>query len=258
MQRWLLLAALAVACKPAVPTVRDASQSSTAASAPAPSADEPTVSDETFAGLHAVVYRPQGARAGETLPMVVAMHGLGDNARAFLALFQGLNLRARVVSLDGVDAFGADGRSWFPPGSADAHPEAFRASVERVVTAMREARARFPTCGAPVVTGFSQGAMMSFALATRGPTVVRAAAPFAGRLIDGWPVPEGLGAVRVVAFHGDADARIPYAAGQQAVERLRAAGARAEMKTYPGMGHTLSPASRTALMETLESLGRCP
>lgn len=252
------------ACTPEAPravTAPVTAPSSERPAAPGPERFEPAVREMTFAGLSARVLVTRPVRVGERVPMVVGLHGYGDSARGFASVFDGLPLKARVIVLDGPEPWGGggEGRAWFAIGQAEQRPEVFDAAVRRVAAAMREARVRFETCGAPVVTGFSQGAMVSFGLAAEGASVVRGAVPVAGRLPSGVALLPGRGAgVTVVALHGTADPRIAYTDGAAAVARLLGAGYRASLVSFEGVGHSLPPAVLAALHTQLEALGRCP
>lgn len=195
-----------------------------------------------------------GATANEPLPLVIAIHGLGDRPERFIALFDALRARARVVAPYG-EPYGA-GFSFFPIVSR-VDPDALAPGIERAVarlapliTAVSRAR---PTRGKPIVTGFSQGGMLSFALAVLHPELVGEALPISGFLTvkllatsgtggTGAPARGGaaLSLPPIVAFHGDADPVVPIAADRLGIARLREAGARAELHEYPGVVHTVS------------------
>jgi phospholipase/carboxylesterase len=121
------------------------------------------------------------ADAQARLPMIVAVHGLGDRPEDFITLFAALPFAARVVAVRGITPYG-DGFTWFPPGDADREPGAFLAATRAIAADLPALTRRFPTCGAPVITGFSQGGMLAFAVAAHAPGALRAAIPLAGRL----------------------------------------------------------------------------
>jgi len=209
-----------------------------------------------------LVFSPPGAARRDRLPLVVALHGYGDSAEGFAGLLRDIPVRARVAVIDGVDPWpGGGGRQWFALGSLESEPGAFVRAVDAVAGSLRSLTARYPTCGLPVVTGFSQGAMLAYALAGRRPAVVAGAVPIAGRLpalyVPG-PGSAGGSTVRVRGLHGDADARIALADGQAAVAGLRAAGIDAQMRVFPGVGHAIPGPLRAALVAHLTELARCP
>jgi predicted esterase len=188
-----------------------------------------------------------GARPEDALPLIVAVHGLGDRPEGFVRLLEGLDFPARVVAPRGVEAVG-EGYGWFPrsnpPGDFDGLAGPVGASAERLVGLIAWLRAKRPTRGPVVITGFSQGGVLSFAVAARGPGVVDLALPLAGYPVAGLRG-EAKAMAPVCAFHGDADARIPYGPTAEAVRSWEASGAPVRLKTYAGVGHTL-PASLRA------------
>jgi phospholipase/carboxylesterase len=100
-----------------------------------------------------------------------------------------------------------------------------------------------------MVSGFSQGGILSYELAARHDGLFAAAFPIAGKL----PNAEGLIAgpegpvTRVHAFHGEADDRIPFADGESAVAALQGAGWAVEMTSVAGVGHSINAEMREAL-----------
>ena len=56
------------------------------------------------------------------------------------------------------------------------------------------------------------------------------------------------------AFHGERDRRIPFADGEEAVQRLQAAGYQATMRSFPGVGHGVPEVMRVPLLTALDEL----
>lgn len=225
---------------------------------------EPAREEIQVGCCRALVFRPQGARRDERLPLVVALHGLGDRAEGFAGLVQALPLRVRVAVLDGVDPWpgGGGGRQWFPLGGVGGtDPAGFVRAVDAVAGTLGALTRRYPTCGLPVVTGFSQGAMVAYALAGKRPAVVAGAVPIAGRLPALYVPTPGTSAgslVRVRGLHGDADPRIGLADGQAAVDGLRAAGLDARMQVFAEVGHAIPDPMRAAMVSAIAEMARCP
>ena len=196
------------------------------------------------------VERVFGGEPGARLPLVIALHGLGDSPEGILELFSGFSGPARVVAPRAPDAH-VVGTSWYP---IDDRKRAARVAIERAALLarwIRSVRAARPTVGRPIVTGFSQGGVLSFSLAAYHPEQLGAAIPIAGLLPDPNKTVRKAANLRVTALHGEADARIPYALGLAAVEQLERAGTPATMIPYPGVGHTLSDAMVARLHELL-------
>jgi phospholipase/carboxylesterase len=196
-----------------------------------------------------------GAAAGDVLPLVVAVHGLGDRPESFVSLFASLRARARLVVPYGEPW--RDGYAWFPAGSLD-DPQKLAEGTSRAagrLAAMMAVLVRErPTSGKPIVTGFSQGGMLAFTLAVQHPEAVSAAFPVGGLLApplfpDAWP--PGKEQPVIVAFHGADDDRVPVGGARRTVQRLREIGLPAELHEYPGVRHTVSDAEREELMRAI-------
>jgi phospholipase/carboxylesterase len=226
---WSLLALALGACEPR--------ERRGAEAAPEASAEVPLERLEILTG---------GARADDALPAVVAIHGLGDTPRGLAPLFEGFPLPARVVLPRAPTPY-AGGGSWFPlpwdPGGEAGFERGVAAAAARLSALLDGLPGERPTRGRPVVTGFSQGGILAFAVATARPDLVSAALPIAGMLPRGlWPraLPRGAEAVPLRALHGDRDDRLPSAAAEALVAHLRRLGFDAELRLYPGTGHAVS------------------
>ena len=193
--------------------------------------------------------------ANEKLPLVIAIHGLGDNPESFLRIFDGFSAHARLVLPYGLEPSG-NGFSWFPISRMD--PRVLADGTERASRALailiEELMRTRPTQGQPIVTGFSQGGMLSFTLAVLFPERVGEAFPVAGLLApplypSSWPMGKLMPPIH--ALHGDADTLVPTQSGRETVKTLVALGFTADLKEYPGVGHTVSAAMRRDLLTLL-------
>jgi len=186
-----------------------------------------------------------GARAEDALPLVVAVHGVGDTPQGLAALYRDFPAPARVVLPRGPDAY-RGGASWFPlPWDAGRTPfvEGIAGAADRLAELLETLPRERPTRGRPILTGFSQGGILTFAVATRRPDAVSAALPLAGWLPEElWPrsLPPGASALPIRALHGGDDGLLPPEPTRLLVSSLRATGFDAELRVYPGVGHTLT------------------
>ncbi len=110
--------------------------------------------------------------------------------------------------------------------------------------------------GRPIITGFSQGGMLSFAMAALYPERIRASVPIAGMLPDRlWESfaigPQG---PPIFALHGEQDQVIPLGPTEQNVQRLAAAGYPASILRFPGVAHRVPRPVQTAWEEQLQRL----
>ena len=191
-----------------------------------------------------------GASAEDALPLVIGIHGLGDSpagVRAIASRFEG---RARFVLPQAPTPYGP-GFAWFPyyggRGTPQQYAEGVSSAATLVAATIRQVRASRPSLGKTIVTGFSQGGMISYALAVQHADIVDAAIPMAGYL----PLPllpqAGLRLPPIRALHGDADDIVPLASDERTVAALRALGADASLHSYPGVRHAMSEAMRVDL-----------
>ncbi len=255
-----LLAWTLIGCTEAPSPVRNPPRDAHAPAATVPPTPAPTSTQphgHTAAGLAYIEALTGGAHAEDTLPMVVVLHGYGDSPEGILGLYTPLAVPARVIALRGPMSVGP-GFAWFAPGGDRA--AGIRASADAVTLAMAALTQARPTCGLPVVSGFSQGGMIAYALAVRSPSVVRAAAPLSGMLPESLrPLPRALGGLlpEVQGFHGEADQRVPVDEARRTMVWLREAGLTANLTTEPTVGHAVSPSMQTALLTFLARTARC-
>ncbi len=224
----------------------------------------PTVAPSTQPSrrLQAVHRISGNAKATDRLPLIVALHGLGDRPESFANLFSGFSLPARFVMLRAPTAY-SSGYSWFPfrQNASDAErAAALREPAAIVAQEIRALQQQHPTRGRPIVTGFSQGGMLSFTIAAQHADVVGAAFPVGGllpkALLPKAPVSKSLAAKRpprVVALHGQADPLVSADAAAQAIAGLKTAGYVAEFEAFSGVGHSISAQMRGRLYALIEA-----
>ena len=220
--RWLVLAlfALAIACG-------DPRGAAPAPAPPTPPSLEPLETLEVITG---------GASETDALPVVLALHGRGDRPERFRRIFEGFTPRARVVLLR-APIVEDDGLAWFTFPERDTWTHVAREVsqlAERTIATLEAIEARHGVHGVPVVTGFSQGAMIVYTLALRHPARFALFAPVSGVLVRG-TVPAGRAPAptpRVVAFHGTRDPIIPLEAERESIEDMRALGVPAELREH--------------------------
>jgi phospholipase/carboxylesterase len=265
----LCLAAAAAACnrspapstdgaaRPTIPAAKDSPTIAPVAPPPSPIALDGGAGE--IAGVAFQELVTGGGEANERLPLLVAIHGLGDRPESFLLLFRSLDAKARVVAPRGLDPHGG-GYSWFPTRVATSEPTQFAAGMDRAASRLADAIKALasgrPTLGKPIVTGFSQGGMLTFVLSTKYPEVVGAAFPLSGWLPQPlWPASRDPARTypRIFATHGDADDVLRIGPTREGVEHLAKLGFDVTLREYPGVGHTVSPAMRADLARELRA-----
>lgn len=190
-------------------------------------------------GLRTVERWVGGASEGDDVPVIVAVHGLGDSPERFGWVLEGLGVPARVVLPAGPTPF-ADGYAWMTLRHGQARDEALArqvdASAARVAALCRDlAREGHP----PVLTGFSQGGMVTWAVAVRHPRTITAAFPVAGYLDAALAPERGQPMAPITALHGMSDDVVALELDLAGARLVQAAGGSPDLRTYPGRGHVI-------------------
>jgi phospholipase/carboxylesterase len=224
--------------------------------APNPAPSLP-VSTTPSASLRYIERMTGGAKTSERVPLILAIHGYGDRPESFGRQFEGMSSRARIILPYGLSKT-TDGFYWFPLSGFDPHAlaEGSTHAAQALATLLAEIQASRPIQGKPIVTGFSQGGMLSFTLAVLHADQIGAALPVAGLLAPPlYPAPGTQFKTKppVTAFHGDADDVVFIAGGRDSVKVLSNAGFSATLSEYPNVRHYVSPDMRRDWMAAIET-----
>ena len=199
-----------------------------------------------------------GQEKAAKLPVIIAIHGLGDRPENFARLYRNAPIAARWIIPRAPSAYGR-GYSWFPvaiplrrddPGLITGVETAAK-KVAALIHWLKQGR-NFH--GKPIVTGFSQGGMISFMLAARHGDLIEGAVPIAGALPT-QITPQGQPKLQVVALHGIDDKVIDYFSALKTVKTFRNAGIPISMHPFPGVGHHISLEMRQLMFQALERMG---
>lgn len=182
--------------------------------------------------------------AGDPEGALVLLHGRGADEHDLFPLLDLLDPERRLVGITpGAPlSLPPGGRHWYRlAGIPTPDAATFHASIPALDALLAELPVPFERV---VLGGFSQGAVMSWAL-TLGPGRPRPAAVIAlsGFLprVEGWPLdPSRLGGVPVAIAHGSLDPVIPVAFGREARDVLEAGGAEVSWSETP-VPHTVDP-----------------
>ncbi len=203
------------------------------ADAPSPPVAAATPAVEPLSGLEAKIGTGDG-------PRVVALHGLGDAPERFVRLFDSMTTPAQLLLPAAPIPYG-DGFSWFAldRGSDAAFAAELAARADWLADRLE---------GKPILTGFSQGGMLAFAIAVRHPERITAAIPIGGALpLSLIPARAPAGAAPIIALHGGDDDRVPIDGTRASVAALTQRGFTASLREYGGVGHHISPQMRRDL-----------
>ncbi len=236
--------------------------SRTPAAPEAPRSSQPPVGEPgstlrgEIAGVHYLEYMTGGARPDERVPMIVALHPMGGDPADFLQLLRRYRRRARIILPYGHPTGGM--YIWYDSVREDVAAPVVMREADRIATALAALAAARPTVGKPLVTGFSQGGIMTFALAVTHPEALAAAFPIGGLLppslypsaaLSSGPRPATL--PPIVAFHGASDQAVPTRGSRASIAELRRAGYTAELREYAGVEHDISDEEEGDLLERI-------
>lgn len=188
--------------------------------------------------------------APDDAPIVVAVHGRGDTPQSFSALYKRFGGKVRLLVPRAYAPFHT-GFSWFElrEGMTDAE---LGASVGGALERLHKALVPVVAGRRYVITGFSQGGILSFAFASRFAPELLCALPVAGSLPGPLLPGPKQKAAKTRAFHGEADDVIALKWGVATVETFAREGGDAVMKSYPGLGHSIHDALLADYFSALE------
>lgn len=197
-----------------------------------------------------------GGEESARLPWVLAFHGLGDRPESFAQLFRGFSTPSHLYVLQAPTKYGR-GFDWFgvrASGDQQQLSAAIRKASHLVLSLIAELQKSPKNLGKPVVTGFSQGGMLSFALAAEHSSLIAASLPMGGWLPPPlWPKTLPARPAPLFAFHGLDDSVVPWNPTRQAIQHLQALGFPVEVKSYSGLGHSLNSRLRSEWRQSLSS-----
>lgn len=195
----------------------------------------------------------------DRLPMVVMIHGRGGSAQIPGGPFLGLSHPVRVIVPQAPDRLG-QGWQWLPvyvgQGLVDRLASTLFQTTARLAAMLRALAADRPTVGRIIVSGFSQGGLITLTMALYDDDLVGHAFPLAS-----W-IPPPLEPVdrrvdldypTIRSMHGTADAVIPVGPTRAMYERLAALGYDVELVEFPGVGHAITPAQNQLFHHWLDA-----
>lgn len=212
----------------------------------------------TYEDIHFIEVVIGAATFEDPLPIVFVFHGRGGTAGLPGGPFLGLSHPIRVIIPQAPDRLGA-GWEWLPVSVGSGLVDRLASSLfqvsSRLARMIRDLAAERPTLGKPIVSGFSQGGLLTYSLALHHDDVVGYAFPLSTWL----PPPleplyrrDDLRFPPIRSMHGAADAVIPIGPTRVLVDRLRARGFDIELVEFEGVGHEMSDAMNETFHRWLE------
>ncbi len=206
---------------------------------------------------------------GRPEQLILLLHGWGSSGTAMAPLAQALRVQfpqAAVLAPDAPNVYerdadisvdparGAPRRQWY--AVRDLTPQIWPERVAACLPPLHDwVKAQQQRLGvgtaATCLGGFSQGAILSMALATRHDGLAGRVLAFSGCFTARPAVAPELTTFHL--FHGESDAVIPADGSQQALAWLGALGGDATVDMAQGVGHELHPALIQCALQRLQN-----
>ncbi len=182
-----------------------------------PNCSKVGTSEGELDGVRYIEHVTKGADPNAKLPMLVVFHSLWAKPKGSASF--GMLPPTRVIRPYGPFQKG-DNYSWFTTrakGDPQELVESMRETSQIVKPFLRDIVLCRPTAGRPVVTGSSQGGMMSYLMASTAPSFVKGAVSVAGRL----PKPLwNKNMAPAVGIHGTRDKTVSYEQDKEFAEAM--------------------------------------
>lgn len=194
--------------------------------------------------LQFVTHMPQSRKKGS--PILFLMHGFGSDEQDVISMAPSLPPELIVVSFRAPFSNPSGGYKWFDNhdghGHLDGDGSQIASSRQLLESAIATLVSQFEADPKRIfVGGFSQGAIMTYALTLAKPDRYRGGVVMSGAILDALNrrLDPKLTRTNLHLFvgHGTADQRIPFAYADMAAMQLRQWHVDLTFKSYPGMTH---------------------
>jgi phospholipase/carboxylesterase len=181
-------------------------------------------------------------------PLLLLLHGIGSNEQDLFGLASYLDERFLIVSARAPFVLGPGSYGWF---QIEFTPQGMVADIEQAKRSLgllpgfidELVETYGADAGCVYVAGFSQGAMMSLALALTRPEKVAGVVAMSGRLpsqvLEHAAERQALDHLRFLVVHGIYDPVLPLAEGRAIRQALEALPVELTYREYP-MGHEVN------------------
>lgn len=188
----------------------------------------------------------------DKMPLVVAMHGLGGSPEAWTKGFSSFPGRATIALPRGFEKH-EKGFRWFP-WNPDLKNGKLVTDVATAEQRLWHGVMALAAGRKVVVTGFSEGGILSYLMAIRHPEAVAGAFPVAAACPPAFFPADRVPVAKIVAYHGTADDVIPIQLDRDSIAALTRAGDDAKLREYAGLGHSASDELHDDLKADMQKL----
>ena len=200
------------------------------------------------------VYLERPAKIDDA-PLLLLLHGYGSNEADLFSLASYIPNAYHVVSLQAPIGMG-EGYAWFPIHFTDAmerwtNPEEVKKAIQFIESFLTFYSKKEKYNSQPVyMMGFSQGAMLSYAVGLNHENV-KGIAALSGYIDPRVVEVSNKNIESIYVSHGTQDAVVPYAWAKQSVEQLKEYGHDPMFYSY-AQGHGINQENLLTLMEWLQ------
>jgi phospholipase/carboxylesterase len=192
-------------------------------------------------------------RPSSKAPTVFAIHGLGDTPDNFLTMFTDVKINATIIAPQAPISH-YSGYSWFEKAVplAASCPLLITQEVNHAAQLLCDF-IKIQGNSKNIITGFSQGGVLAFAVALTCPHLLTCSLPIAGMLptefIKKHKKPTSK--PKIIAFHGKTDSIITHSSVKKTVENIKEINPEIELKSYPFIGHYVDEQMQKDIEQTL-------
>lgn len=182
-------------------------------------------------------------------PVIIILHGYGSDEQDMFSLRNVLPKNYIIIAARAPYPLPGGGYEWFEKemvnNKFDGRKEQFENSRNLIVKFIGQVVHKYNVDAKAVyLSGFSQGAIMSYEVGLTNPSVVKGIGVLSGVLPPSLkPLIKNTAALKqlkIFIAHGTADERLSYADGLDASNYLKSLGLNPEFHKYDGMPHTIT------------------
>ncbi|WP_299125812.1 alpha/beta hydrolase-fold protein [uncultured Tenacibaculum sp.] len=196
--------------------------------------------------LHYIIREPK--KASTNPPLLILLHGYGSNERDLFSFSEELPDELLIVSAQAPYSMGYDGYAWYAI-NFDANNEKFsdlgqaRESMTKIASFINEIKEKYNTNpNKTFLLGFSQGAILSYALSLNNPNMVQHVIALSGYINEDLLPAEVNTEITTDYYisHGTVDQVLPVNWARKAPSLLENYNLKSDYSEYP-VGHGVAP-----------------
>ena len=194
-------------------------------------------------------YRIREAKGTEKPVLLVLLHGFGSNEDDLYALERFFPENYIIVTPQAPVTIGKGRYQWYAlertdKNKTEGNQNDLTASMELMQQLVEQLQETYEVSAERTfITGFSQGAIMSYHLGLIHPELMKGIGAWSGTIYDSLKErmkKKKAGNLQLFIAHGDQDIVIPYTEAEQSASWLEKKGYKPEFHGYKGMAHSVS------------------